>query len=258
MSRTIYVGLTVALSLFFVGCKDEKANGPLVLEEGELKITDIKVGEGDPIENGDGILVMYTGKLKDGKQFDSNEDKDDKGGFIKLPLGFFVGSKELIEGWDKGVLGMKKGGVRELVIPPNLGYGLAGFPPDVKPNATLYFTVTVVDVVKPGKSKEMSIEDIKVGTGREVKEGDKVEISYLSRLANGFEYENSNDYDDEMIFTIGEDRISTSISVGMVGMKVGGTRKMRMPYGLWSGMNQKVYLAPPQVLYYEVTLKKIF
>lgn len=257
MSRTISAGLALCLCLFLSGCVKEEGKKELVLEKGELKITDVKVGEGEAVENGDGVLVLYTGTLPDGTQFDSNEEKDDSGSYVKLPLGFTVGAQEVVEGWDKGLLGMKKGGVRELIVPPNLGYGLTGFPPHIKPNATLHFKIELLDIVKPGTEKEMTIDDIKVGTGREVKEGDKVQISYISRLANGFEYENSDNFDEKMEFVIGEKRVSKAISMGMVGMKAGGVRRMRMPYGLWSGMGQKVYLAAPQVLYYEVTLKKI-
>jgi FKBP-type peptidyl-prolyl cis-trans isomerase len=109
-----------------------------------LKTVDQKVGTGDEAVSGAAVTVHYTGWLyQDGqrrKQFDSS-----RGG---KPFVFKLGAGEVIEGWDEGVRGMKAGGVRELIIPPEKGYGARGAPPDIPPNATLCFEVELLSVSK--------------------------------------------------------------------------------------------------------------
>lgn len=259
MSRTYFVGLITILSLAVVGCgskKVEQVKRPPV-GDGKLKITDVKVGDGAELHTGDAALVLYTGKLTTGKVFDSNEKKDDKGQYEQLPLGFVMGNEEVIPGWEKGLEGMKVGGERTLVIPPNLAYGDRGSPPDIGPGETLNFNIKLLDVVKKGEERIMDSKDNKIGSGREAKEGDQVEITYIARLCNGFEYENSKNYEEKMIFKLGSEKVSASISAGIVGMKEGGVRTLRLPQPLWAGIGSRVYLPPPQVLYYEITLKKV-
>ncbi len=86
------------------------------------------------------MTVQYVGVLyKDGKEFDSSWSRNE-------PFPLTLGAGEVIPGWDQGVEGMKEGGRRELVIPPELGYGEAGFPPAIPPNETLVFVVDLVEV----------------------------------------------------------------------------------------------------------------
>jgi FKBP-type peptidyl-prolyl cis-trans isomerase len=75
----------------------------------------------------------------DGKKFDSSLDRGQ-------PFAFPLGAGRVIRGWDEGVAGMKVGGKRVLVIPPDMGYGQRGAPPDIPPNATLRFEVELLDV----------------------------------------------------------------------------------------------------------------
>lgn len=105
----------------------------------ELKIEDIKVGEGAVAEAGKQVVVHYTGTLTDGTKFDSSLDRND-------PFTFSLGAGQVIKGWDEGVKGMKVGGKRKLTIPPQLGYGEAGAGGVIPPNATLIFEVELLDV----------------------------------------------------------------------------------------------------------------
>ncbi len=106
----------------------------------ELKRTDVVVGTGEEAKNGELVTVNYVGTLTDGTKFDSSYDH-------KQPFQFTLGTGGVIKGWDLGVLGMKVGGKRELVIPPELGYGAAGTGGGIiPPNAVLKFTVELISV----------------------------------------------------------------------------------------------------------------
>jgi FKBP-type peptidyl-prolyl cis-trans isomerase FkpA len=106
---------------------------------GELQYEDLIVGTGKEATAGDFVIVHYTGRLANGKKFDSSVDRGE-------PFTFQLGMGKVIKGWDQGVAGMKEGGKRKLIIPPELGYGAKGFPPDIPPNAQLIFEVELLKV----------------------------------------------------------------------------------------------------------------
>jgi FKBP-type peptidyl-prolyl cis-trans isomerase FkpA len=104
-----------------------------------LKYTDDQVGTGTEAQAGKTVSVHYTGWLLDGTKFDSSRDRNQ-------PFSFPLGGGQVIKGWDEGVAGMKIGGKRTLVIPPELGYGARGAGGVIPPNATLKFEVELLDV----------------------------------------------------------------------------------------------------------------
>lgn len=97
---------------------------------------DITTGTGAEAANGTQMSVRYTGWLVNGTQFDSNVNG--------APFEFRLGNREVIEGWDVGLVGMKVGGRRQLIIPPALGYGAAGEPPAIPANSILIFNVDLL------------------------------------------------------------------------------------------------------------------
>ena len=105
----------------------------------DLVIEDLKAGTGTEAVAGKNVTVHYVGTLTDGKKFDSSRDRGE--GFT-----FRLGAGQVIQGWDKGVAGMKIGGLRKLTIPADLGYGARGFPPVIPPNSTLVFEVELLSV----------------------------------------------------------------------------------------------------------------
>jgi len=104
-----------------------------------LSYTDLVKGSGAAPTSGKNVTVHYTGWLEDGKKFDSSVDRGQ-------PFVFRIGAGEVIPGWDEGVMTMRVGGKRKLVIPAQLGYGAAGAAGVIPPNATLIFEVELLDV----------------------------------------------------------------------------------------------------------------
>jgi FKBP-type peptidyl-prolyl cis-trans isomerase FkpA len=130
-------GITAVCSGKPKGEAEPQNEGTVKMEE--LKSTDKKVGQGKEAVAGKRVSVHYTGWLMDGTKFDSSKDRGQ-------PFEFNLGAGQVIRGWDQGVQGMKVGGVRELVIPPSLGYGARGAGGVIPPNATLKFEVELLDV----------------------------------------------------------------------------------------------------------------
>ena len=106
----------------------------------KLVIKDLKEGTGATAEAGKQVSVQYVGvSAANGRQFDASWDRGE-------PFAFQLGAGSVIPGWDQGVEGMKVGGRRQLVIPPELAYGPQGSPPAIGPNETLVFVVDLVSV----------------------------------------------------------------------------------------------------------------
>ena len=113
------------------------ASGPIA-SSGQLESSDLKVGTGPAALKGKSIKVHYTGTFQDGKVFDSSRGRE--------ALSFTLGAGDVIQGWDKGVEGMKVGGKRRLVIPPALAYGDQGHPGIIPPKSTLIFEIELLGV----------------------------------------------------------------------------------------------------------------
>jgi FKBP-type peptidyl-prolyl cis-trans isomerase FkpA len=105
-----------------------------------LRYTDIETGSGETATGaGQTIIVHYTGWLEDGTRFDSSKDRNE-------PFSFPLDCNFVIRGWDEGVKGMQVGGVRRLVVPPELGYGARGAGGVIPPNATLVFEIELLEI----------------------------------------------------------------------------------------------------------------
>ncbi len=106
----------------------------------KLVVKEIEKGSGEEAVAGDEVTVQYVGvDYKNGKEFDSSWSRSE-------PFTFTLGEGQVIPGWDQGVAGMKVGGRRELIIPPELAYGATGQPPSIGPNETLVFVIDLLEV----------------------------------------------------------------------------------------------------------------
>ena len=113
------------------------ATGAEVATASGLKYVDMVEGTGATPKKGQTVTVHYTGTLENGKKFDSSVDRDQ-------PFEFRIGEGAVIKGWDEGLASMKVGGKRKLIIPPALGYGVRGSPPNIPPNSILLFDVELL------------------------------------------------------------------------------------------------------------------
>lgn len=138
----VATGAYFAYGAFFKPGAGGAGKGGLVTTSSGLQFQDLVVGSGQEAKAGDQVEVNYTGWLENGTKFDSSYDRG-------KPYPFVLGQGNVIPGWDEGVAGMKAGGKRKLVIPPNLGYGPQGRGNVIPPNATLTFEVELVSVTSP-------------------------------------------------------------------------------------------------------------
>jgi FKBP-type peptidyl-prolyl cis-trans isomerase len=139
----VATGVTVVFLFFVYGnpftAVESGLNSGLQGASGQLVVQDESVGTGAEAKIGDMLEVHYVGKLSDGTVFDTSI-----GG---APFPFMLGAGDVIPGWDQGLQGMRVGGKRLLIIPPDLAYGPSGYGP-IPPNATLTFEVELVDIVE--------------------------------------------------------------------------------------------------------------
>ena len=117
----------------------EMADDALITTDSGLQYREIVEGTGAMPQSGQRVTVHYTGTLEDGTQFDSSRDRG-------RPFSFKVGVGQVIKGWDEGVGSMRVGGRRQLIIPPELGYGARGAGGVIPPDATLIFDVELLRI----------------------------------------------------------------------------------------------------------------
>jgi len=138
----IFIIAVIVLIVLFIWQGRPQSTEPssdLITTSSGLQYQDIIVGNGEIASAGDLVIVHYTGWLEDGNVFDSSLERE-------TPFEFTLGEGRVIAGWEEGITGMQVGGIRKLIIPPELGYGSSGAAGVIPPNATLTFEVELIAI----------------------------------------------------------------------------------------------------------------
>jgi FKBP-type peptidyl-prolyl cis-trans isomerase len=247
----LILGFSFAVATFcLVGCHGGESTTSPTSSKPQLTSLlkeDVKVGSGETAAVGDKAFVEYTGTLPNGVVFDSNMT-DGKNPPDKPPFSFILknGPTTVIEGWNQGIVGMKVGGERKLSIPWKLAYGEAGQPKaGIDSETDLFFDVKLDGIVKSGQETVIKDKEVKTGSGPDAKSGDWVTVSYVIKLANGKEVDNSNEHSPALQFQAGTGNVGDELIVpiaglvaGVVGMKAGGERLLYCPPVSDQGMSK--------------------
>lgn len=215
--------------------------------------TDLEAGEGPEVQEGWLLAIEYTGWLYDpaapdnrGREIASNPNAE--------PFPFRLGVGQVIPGIDRGVDGMRVGGVRRIVVPPDLGFGAQGT--NVVPgNATLLFEVELV----AGAEAPFGHTDLMIGDGAEATNGSSLQMAYQGWIYDLLAPENkgasfdSTTADDPFEFTLGVGAVIPGWDLGIVAMRVGGKRRIVIPHDLAYGAAGR----PPRIPAYATLLFEV-
>ncbi|MFT4623456.1 MAG: FKBP-type peptidyl-prolyl cis-trans isomerase [Myxococcota bacterium] len=231
--------------------------------ESGLKFYDIVEGDGPAPSAGDDVVVEYSGFLADGTPFDSSYKRAD-------PFRFTLARGRVIAGWDEGVLGMKIGGTRQLKIPAALGYGERGAPPTIPPGATLIFDVELKALHAPVLPPELPddaftttatglrMATLSEGDGATPTAGALVAVNYTGWLPDGTVFDASEKRGKPLEFPVGTGMVIPGWDEGVLTMRVGEVRLLRIPSALAYGEVGFPPVIPPNAeLMFQVELASI-
>lgn len=215
-----------------------------------LKYADTKLGKGAAVKAGYIAYVHYTLHLDDGKEIDSSRKPG------RTPFNFLVGAKQVIAGWDEGLIGVAIGGRRKLCIPPQLGYGEAGKGEIIPGNSTLWFDVELMATTapaeflpteKPKDQQGVKVLDLLPGEGQGAKKGEQVAVMYSLFAPDGKLIERGI---EPLQWTIGDGSLIKGFDAGAIGLKKGGARKVMVPPSLGYGAKGVGPIGPNQTLWF--------
>jgi FKBP-type peptidyl-prolyl cis-trans isomerase len=246
MRRTAQTWWLLLPILVLAGCGDPVQKA---LQTDKLYIQDIVDGSGEPVKDGDFVAVNYVASLyaegKKGPEFDRSRDK---------PKVFQVGRGGVIQGWDKGMLGMREGGKRTLVVAPELGYGTTAIP-GVPAGSTLTFEIELVSVPRT------QVRDLAAGNGNEAEPGDYVKIDYTGWIyengARTRQFDSSTEHGEPVVFAIGSGMVIKGWDQGVTGMRVGGRRELIIPPEMGYGDRGTPTVPGGSTLLFELALLEV-
>ena len=254
MRKTLILALASLTLLAVLGGCEEEAPAVQEIEPG-LAFVDSVVGTGEEVQLNSFVAVHYTGWLYDaeadtlGNKFDSSVDRGE-------PIAFPLGRSMVIQGWEKGLPGMKVGGKRTLIIGPEMGYGERGSPPVIPSNATLRFDVEIVDL----PAVEIIVET--EGDGAVAQAGDQIAVHYSGHLWQngemGDKFDSSHDRGQPYRFRLGAGMVIPGWDYGLEGMKVGTKARLIIPWIMAYGATGRPPTIPAKAdLAFDVELVEI-
>ncbi len=225
-----------------------------------LKIQTIRPGDGESVKSGSIVKVHYTGWLTDSTRFDSSRDRGE-------PLEFTLGAGMVIAGWDKGILGMKAGEIRKLVIPADLAYGERAVGP-IPSFSVLVFEVELVSFAKGLEpdafpkdykafgwktlSPGVDVFQVTAGQGAPAKAGTRINLHYTGWLLGGTTIGSSKTTGKPIAVTLGMNKVIRGWEVGLDGAQAGSTLFLRLQPNVAYGGSALPRVPPGSVLLYRI------
>ena len=230
-----------------------------------LKVFDLAVGDGVEVRSGKLISVHYTLWRQGGEVVDSSLDRGQVFNFV-------LGAHQVIPGLEEGVVGMKVGGTRQLVVPPDLGYGEEGYGLIIDPTENIVYEIMLVDVLPPPPpppdtptdvaesaytvtESGLKYYDIIVGEGYALQRGQIAEFHYTGWLVDGVKFDSSLASGNPMQIPFGIGSVIPGLDEGISTMKIGGKRQLVIPPELAYGEEGVDGIIPPNAtLIFEIEL----
>ncbi len=250
------LGLILAvLAGLWSGCEKSGEETGKILPD-TLQVIEAAIGQGRAVVAGDYLTVHYSGWLyvdgQKGELVDSSRQADQ-------PFSFRLGRGRVIQGWDQGLPGMKVGGRRTLIVPPDLAYGQSGLR-QIPPGSTLLYEVELISAPTVG------FETLVPGDGPLAEEGDMIKVAYTGWLAEegrkGRQFDSTAERGHSLQITLGAGHVYPGLDLGLDRMRVGGKRLLTIPpelgYGLRGYERDGRYVIPPEAtLLVEVELLEV-
>jgi peptidylprolyl isomerase len=243
----------------------EVATDQLTKTTSGLQYYDIDQGEGAEATKNSTVSTNYTIWVKTDEGYTYIDQSP-----ASLPVSFVIGRGDTVfPGWEEGATGMKVGGKRQLVIPPELALGSEGNGV-IPANATLIMEIELADLKEPQVATQvdetdftttqsgLKYYDLKTGTGESPKSGQTVVVHYTGWLTDGTQFDSSIDRGEPISFVLGEGSVIPGWEEALATMKVGGKRQLMVPPDLGYGDQGAGNLIPPgATLIFEVELLEI-
>ncbi len=240
MIRTTALGTLLLVATFCSSSPDPKADAVKTVLENGLMIEDIVVGRGEAVDSLAFVTLHYTGYLADSTLFEARADDT-------TPLTIQLTRQNVIEGWFWGIQGMRKGGIRSLIVPPHLAYGEIGIGGIIPSNATLRFVIELHETQRPTEPWDIDLNDLETtpdgsrhvilesGRGKLPKHGALLTLHYSGYLSDGRIFDSSVYRGEAFEVVAGSGTLIKGLESTLMRMKAGERRTVFIPPSLAIG-----------------------
>ena len=211
--------------ILLTACQSDKGIKPEDMPYLPFDIQDTVIGFGPVATSEDILTVHYTAYILGGDTVTNTRDSNS-------PLSITLGNETLIEGWETGLQGMQKGGIRHLIVPPEMAYGEEGFDSDnIPPHATIIYDIELIVLDKSLNTlyQPYASQDIVVGVGSAAIAGNDLTVHYTAYILGGDTVANTKISGSPLNITLGIETLLDGWETGLPGMQVGGIRRLTIP-----------------------------